>query len=211
MTDLLVGDDPFPEAAIEAIRHPYPFKRNRKAEVLAIRKALSRLVAGEKGEPMTPVEAVTLLQASTMAAKEAFADREKRFTPHLSTYMNGRRYLTPTMPPPANLEEAIGILTCYPTITEVDVQAHMPVLRIIDEHLRYLQATHGSAAASYMRTRTLRFAECVQRWPSGEMQFVPGADKVFRERRYEQDERFWNRNQANGFQSEREQLSRLLQ
>lgn len=202
----------FPDVVLEALRKLFPYPRAKANEMKCLRATLERLTQGEAdGKPMNPQEAIAYLREKMAAAGQALAGREKRYVPHLTTWLNGRRYLTPTLPPPANLEEAIGILACYPTITEVDVQAHMPVLRIIDENLRYLQATHGSAAASYMRTRTLRFAECVQRWPSGEMQFVPGADKFFKERRYAQDERFWNRNQANGFQSEREQLSRLLQ
>jgi hypothetical protein len=125
--------------------------------------------------------------------------------------LNGRRYLlTEQLPPPENLEEAISILACYPTIAAVDVDAYMPVLRIISAHIEYLAPTHGSAAASYIRVRTLRFAECVNRWPEGESQFIPGADKFFRERRYEQDERHWIRTKKAGFESERNQLASLV-
>jgi hypothetical protein len=201
----------FPDVAIEALRKMFPHPRAKTAEMKCLRSTLERLTQGEAdGKPMNPQEALTYLREKMAAAGMALAGRERRFCPHLTTWLNGRRYLTPTLPPPANLEEAIGILACYPTIATVDIQSHMSILRIIDEHIRYLQATHGAAAASYMRTRTIRFAECVQRWPSGETQFIPGADKFFRERRYEQDERFWNRIQANGFQSERDQFLRIM-
>ena len=204
--------DQFPDVAIEALRKIFPFPRAKAAEMKCLRATLERLTQGEAdGKPMNPQEALTYLREKMAAAGMALVGRERRFCPHLTTWLNGRRYLTPTLPPPANLEEAIGILECYPGITVVDVEAHMPVLRVLDAHLDYLRPTHGAAAASYLRTRTLRYAEIVERWPTADLQFVPSPLKFFKERRYEQDPRRWERNPANGFQSEREQLTRLLQ
>lgn len=210
MNDLQVPEV-FNDDAVESVRRSYIWLRKKSDEYRAIRKALDRLVGGETGKPMPPEEALTFLRSRIVEARQSFVGRERRFTPHLSTYLNGRRYLqTESLPPPANLEEAISILACYPTIAAVDVDAYMPVLRIISAHIEYLAPTHGSAAASYIRVRTLRFAECVNRWPDGESQFIPGADKFFRERRYEQSEKFWERTPANGFQSERQQLASLV-
>jgi len=201
----------FNDVVVESIRRSYIWLRKKSDEYRAIRKALDRLVQGETGKAMTPEEAITFLRSRVVEARQSFAGRERKFTPHLTSYLNGRRYLhVDALPPPENLEEVISILGCYPTITAVDVEAHMPILRVLDEHVRYLEATHGSAAASYIRTRTIRFAECVAKWPDSERQFVPGPMKWFKERRYEQDSRHWERTAPNGFQSERDQLSSLI-
>lgn len=209
MTELLITDL-YPSAAIDSIRRSYIWLRKKADEERAIRKALDRLVQGETGKPMEPEQAISFLRSRVAEERQIIAGREKKFCAHLTTFLSGRRYLAvEQLPPPENLEEAISILACYPTITVVDVDAYMPVLRIIDEHIRYLIPTHGQAAASYIRTRTARFAECVERWPDGEAQFIPGADKFFRERRYEQSERLWVRTQKSGFQSEREQCARI--
>ena len=204
-------EDPFPEVAIESLRKIFPYPRNRKLELVCVYKTLERLVQGETGSPMTPAEAVTYLRGRLEIAATALAGRAKKFTPHLTSYLNGRKYLT-TAPPetPKNLEDAISVLACYPTITTVDVDAHMPILKIIDQHIEYWRATHGAAAASYLRQRTMRYAELVARWPPGESQFIPGADKWFRERRYEQREDLWVRTAKTGFESERAQLQRIM-
>lgn len=210
MTELLQSSELFPDVAVEAIRKPYPHPRNKKMEMAAIRKALDRLVGGESGTSMTPAEAIAFLRAKTDEARQAFALRTKAYTPHLTTWINQRKYLANALPTPEHMEDAISILAAYPTIPAVNVDTHMPILRVIDEHIRYLTAMHGAAAASYIRTRTLRFAEIVNRWPEGEMQFIPGADRFFKERRYEQDERMWVRTAKAGFESERDQLSRIV-
>lgn len=210
MTEPLQSPELFPDVAVEAIRKPYPHPRKKAAEMAAIRKALERLVGGESGTAMTPAEAIAFLRAKTDEARQAFALRAKAYTPHLTTWMNQRKYLTNALPTPEHMEDAISILAAYPTIPAVNVDAHMPILRVIDEHIRYLKATQGSAAASYIRTRTMRFAEIVNRWPEGEMQFIPGADRFFKERRYEQDERQWVRTAKAGFESERQQLQRIV-
>ncbi len=203
----------WPIVALEAIRKLYPRKVSKKAEMIALAKALQRISDGEvDGSHRTIEESISYMRERIAEAADILSPREEKYIPHLATYLNQRRYLTPTLPPPANLEDAISILACYPTVTEVDIKAHMPVLRVLDEHCRYLQATHGgNAAASYIRTRTIRYAECVRRWPESEMQFVPSPLKWFTERRYEQDEKWWVRTTANGFQGERDQISRLLQ
>lgn len=211
MTELLQVESAYPPAAVDSIRRSYLHLRKKGAEETAIRKALDRLVQSETGKPMTPEDAIAFLRSRVFEARQAFAGREKMYVPHLTTYLNQRRYLVVAqLPPPENLEDAVSILGCYPTITAVDVDAHMGILRVIASHIDYLKPTHGSAAASYIRTRTLRFAEIVNRWPAEEMQFIPGADRFFKERRYEQDERHWVRTAKSGFESERQQLQRVI-
>lgn len=201
----------WPLVALEPIRNLFPYPRNRKIELDAMCRALDRLCAGEKsGMKMGAEDAMDFLSCSVYAASQELANREKKYTPHFSTWLNQSRYLVRTEPLPENLDDAISILACYPTVTQVDLKTHMGVLRVIDNNIQMLAATHGTAAASYIRTRTFRFAECVRRWPEEEMKFIPGVEKFFRERRYEQHERFWTRNQNNGYQSERAQLLRIL-
>ena len=209
MDDLLPIVELYPEPAIEAIRRGFPFPRNAKLERIAVRKALDRLVQGETGKVLTPEIAMAYLLQRVSIAKAIFATREKKFCPHLCTWLNQRRYLTIdsiAQETPKNLEDAISVLECYPTITTVDVDAHMPILKVIDQHIEYWRATHGAAAASYLRQRTHRYAEIVARWPEGELQFVPNPLRWFTERRYEQDDRLWQRTPKAGFESERSRL-----
>lgn len=210
MGELLQSPEMFPDVAIEAIRKPYPHPRKKRDEMNAVRRALDRLVQGESGKPMSPEDAIAFLRSKTDEARRTFACRSKAYTPHLTTWMNQRKYLTNALPTPEHMDDAISILVAYPTITVVDVDAHMGILRVIDEHIRYLSPTHGTAAASYIRTRTFRYAECVAKWPAEEIQFVPNPLKWFNERRYEQHEKWWTRTAANGFQSERDQLLRIV-
>jgi hypothetical protein len=211
MNDLLTVPDPFPLVAIESIRLIFPYPRNRKLELVCVHKTLERLVQGETGSPMTPVEAITYLRGRLEVAKVAFAGRAKAYTPHLTSYLNGRRYLA-TLPQetPKNLEDAVSILACYPTVIAVDVQAHIAVLQVIGELIEFTRATHGAAATSYIRQRVARYRELVSRWPTDQIQYVPSPEKFFRERRHEQPDRMWERTPKNGYQSEREQIARIM-
>jgi len=209
MDDLLPIVELYPEVALDAIRRHFPFPRNRKLELVAVRKALDRLVQGETGTPMSPQEAVTYLRGRVEAGAQSLAGREKRFTPHLTTFLNQRRYLA-SMPQeiPRNLEDAIGILSCYPNVTikPWELNPHMPILQVISRQIDELRDTHGAAAASYIRVRVLRFAELYARWPDDERQFLPGPRKFFEEQRWNNDERTWVRTPKNGYQSERSRL-----
>lgn len=214
MTDLLTVSDPFPEVAIESLRKIFPYPRSRKLELVCVHKTLERLVQGETGSPMTPAEAVSYLRGRLEAAAQALGGRAKAYTPHLTTYLNGRRYLTATpQETPKNLEDAISILGCYPNIDvkPQTIQAWMSVLQIINDQIKFLQQTHGQAAASYIRTRVIRFAEMYSRWPDEERQFLASPRKFFEEQRWNQDERHWQRISKSGFISERAQISRLVQ
>ena len=213
MDDLLPIVELYAEVALDAIRRPFPFPRSRKLELVAVRKALDRLVQGETGTPMTPQEAVTYLRGRIEAGAQALAGREKRYCPHLTTWVNQRRYLA-TMPQemPKNLEDAISVLECYPnsTVKPWALEPHMPILQIISRQIDELRDTHGSAAASYIRIRVSRFAELYARWPDEEKCFLPGPRKFFEEQRWNCDERLWIRTPKNGYDSERAQLLRIV-
>lgn len=215
MTDFLTIPDPFPPALLDGLRKRYPhYGRGTPAGALkALRCALVRLTEGElDGKPLAPEEAAAFLRGKIEQARIEFAGREAKFIPHFQSWLNSRHYLSTAIeaPPPDNLQSAIEILALYPTVQHVDVKMHMPVLRIIDEHVKFYEATHGSAAAAYIRQRVYRYAECVGKWPEHEKQFVPGAERFFRERRYEQSEDRWARTAAAGYQSERAQLQRIM-
>jgi hypothetical protein len=162
---------------------------------------------------MTPAEAVSYLRGRLEVAALALGGRAKAYTPHLSTFLNQRRYLA-AMPQetPKNLEDAVSILTCYPNV-EVKPWAlnpWMPVLQLIDDQIKFLQQTHGTAAASFIRVRVNRFAELYRRWPDDERQFLPSPRKFFEEQRWNHDERTWIKTSNSGFQSERAQLQRIM-
>lgn len=214
--DLLAFSDPFPEIVVESIRNLYPLHKKKPAEQQRIRQALGRIMIGEIDcKPRTAEEAVAYLREKTAEARSMMYGRERKFIPHATTFFHQSRYLALVHAEiPANLEDAVTILQCYPGMgkdqwTAKDVSAHMPVLKLIDEHIRFLQATHGSAAASYIRSRIIRYSECVSKWPQNEMQFMPRVERFIKERRYEQHEKFWARNPAAGFTAERDQLRRL--
>lgn len=206
------------DVTVESIRKCYSPLRKKAEEHKSIRQALDRIVAGEiDGQPRTQEEAIAYLRAKCAEAKIMMSGRERQYIPHLTTYLNQMRYLRQGMnevAPPEELNEAITILQAYPRIPQdwgpKQLESYMGILRVIDEHIRYLKATHGAAAASYIRTRTMRFAECVKRWSEEDQQFIPGPIKFFAERRYEQSEQLWNRKAVNNFESEREQIRRII-
>ncbi len=214
MNDLLTVSDPFPEVALDAIRKVFPHPRNRKLELVCVHKTLERLVQGETGSPMTPAEAVVYLRGRLEAAAQALGGRAKAYTPHLTTFLNQRRYMAAfPQETPKNLEDAVSILGSYPN---VDVKPWalnpwMPVLQLIDDQIKFLQQTHGAAAASFIRVRVNRFAELYSRWPDEERQFLASPRKFFEEQRWNQDERHWQRTSKAGFISERAQITRLVQ
>jgi hypothetical protein len=215
MTDLLAIPNPFPVVLLDSLRKRFPFySRGTPAGAMkALRGALDRLTQGElDGRPLSAEAAAAFLRGKIELARAEFGSRDKKYVPHFQSWLNGRRYLATTpADTPKNLEEAVSILACYPTVIAVDVQAHIAVLQVIDQLIEFTRATHGVAAASYIRQRVMRYRELVSRWPSEELQFVPSPLKFFRERRHENDERFWQRTPKNGYESERSQLARLVQ
>lgn len=210
----VVVDDPWPLVAVEAIYKPYPRKAGKERALTSIRKALDRIARGEiDGKPRTQEEAITFLRNASHEARKLMYVRQSQHIPHPSTYFNGSRYLrNAEQEIPESLEECISILSAYPSVRvdAMNVDSHMPVLRIIGECIECLQDTHGKAAASYIRQRVYRFAELVARWPSEEMQFLPGPTKFFSEKRYEWPDSRFVRKAASGFEAERSQLLRIV-
>lgn len=212
----LVPEHAWPEVALDSLRKPYPFPRNRKTELVSLRKALDRLVQGERdGKVMASDEAVTFLRSRIEAAARELAGREKSFTPHLTTYLNQSRYLRgDTQPEPALqvVSEAMQIVAAYPWRTAMPKNRdHLaPLLRLVNQSIEELRATHGAQAAAWILARTKRFAHIIRTWPEEELQFVPGPLRFFEEQRWKQDERLWHRNTRTSYQAERAQLSRII-
>jgi hypothetical protein len=218
MQELLVPPvDPFPEIAIESIRKLYPYPRKKPVEQRRIHEALGRIVAGEiDGQPRSPADAIAFLRERTQGARRMLLGREKKFIPHASTFFHQSRYLRSAVlaeEVPVRLEEALGILRCYPNVVirGRDLEAHLAVLRVIDACLAELGPTRGGQAAAYLRERVERYAACVARWDPADLQYLPGAIRFFKERRYEQNPQHWDRKPPSGYAAERAQLQRLTQ
>lgn len=213
-TELFIVQETWPEVAVEAIYKPYPRKMGKKRALESIRKALDRIALGEiDGKPRTREEAIAFLRQAADEAHRMMYGRLSQHIPHPSTFFNGSRYLrTAIHDIPESLDECISILSAYPNVhvDAINVDSHMPVLRIISDCIEGLVPTHGSAAASYIRQRVYRIAELVARWPSEEMQFLPGAKRFFEEKRYEWPDSRFQRKAANGFEAERSQLLRIV-
>lgn len=211
----LLPTNQWPDVVVATVYAAYPRKKGSKPKGLeSIRRALDRIMAGEiDGQARTQSEAIYYLRQKTDEARSEMFERMAQFVPHATTYYNQSRYLRkPEKYVPEALVDCRTILNTYPgiTVTSSNIDAYMPVLKIIDGCLRGLKSSKGDAAASYIRQRVVRFAECVAKWPKEDLQYVPGPAKFFREGRYEQHERHWDRKSNGGFGAEREQLGRIL-
>ena len=199
-----------PDAAVESIRKLYPFPRNKQSEMAAVRRALERLVQGERdGSAMSKGDAIIYLRGRIEAAAASFYGREKKFTPHLTTFLNQSRYLKgEELIAPENLADAIVVLKCYPGIkfSDANYQVHLPVLKVIDQIIKQ----YGEGSVEYLRERVTLFAECVAEWDAADLQYLPGPIKFFKEERYAQDDRHWRRNPPKGYGAEREQIQRIV-
>jgi len=78
----------------------------------------------------------------------------------------------------------------------------------VDECILRLTPTMGDNAFGYLLARVKLYAYHVSQWPQHELQYVPNAKRWFDERRYQQDEKFWQR-VGTGFAAEREQIRRI--
>lgn len=213
-SELFIISEMWPEVAVEAIYRPYPRKSAKGKALEAIRKALDRIASGEiDGKPRTAEEAITFLRNASDEARQMMYGRQSQHIPHPATYFNGRRYLRKANEEiPKALEDCISILNAYPSVSvdAINVDSHMPVLRIIGRCIECLHDTHGTAAASYIRQRVYRFTELTARWDPSEMQFIPGAKRFFEEKRYEWPDSRFTRKAASGFEAERSQLLRIV-
>jgi hypothetical protein len=223
MTDALFPLTPtYPESVLLSIYQAYPRKCNRKEALKRIREALDRICAGEiDGDKRSVQEAITFLRGKTDEARQMMAGREESWIPHATTYYHQSRYLRaqidriPEMP--ARLANCINILAKYPKMPrrvdiERNVNAFMPALAAIDKALeRMEQHQHPINCARRLESRTELYAMAVKQWPVEDLQFVPNPKRFYDEDRFNHDEATWNRQPANGFGQEREQLKRLLQ
>jgi hypothetical protein len=220
MSDLLFDDPPptYPDSVIVSIYNAYPRKCNRKEALRRIREALDRICAGEiDGMPRSPAQAIEFLRERTGAARKEFSVREKHFIPHMTTWLHGSRYLrsAPPIEMPKGLQTCIKILALYPKMPgEVDIavnpEAFLPALIAIDKALDRLDKSKESPLG-YLVRRVMTYAMHVSQWPESDLQYVPSPQKWFGECRYEHAESTWQRQSANGFGQERDQLKRLLQ
>lgn len=221
MTELFEGLPAFSDHAIDAIYALYPRKENRKSSIIRIREALARICGGEiDGEPRTPAEAIEFLRLQTERARIEMGSRTKSFIPHPSTWYHQRRYLKSAIPEealPARLEDCIVILAEYPkmpAISEIkgNVDAFLPALCAIDKQLEKWEKKGIPAVncARRMRAKTELYATAVKDWPAADLQYVPNPKKWFDEARYEHSEESWQRKSVNGYEAEREQMSKIL-
>lgn len=208
----------WPGSTVQSLRKIFPFPRNKAYEIIALSRALDRLVEGElDGSAMPPGDAVEFLRSKLLSARIELHGRPKNYTPHLTTWLNQSRYLRviPAESMPENFLDAVTVLKRYPNVSKADltpqeiVDGYMSDVRLIDTEIKRLGVTHGTRASMYLFHRVEEFAACVSRWPTTELQFIPSIARFMKEKRYEQDPKFWHRNPATGFSAERDQLRRL--
>ena len=205
----------WPEPTLLSIYKACPRRTGRAAALKAIAGALDRIAACEiDGQPRTPEEAVAFLRQRTDAFCAEMAGREPKFIPHPSTFFNQpQRYLRTNAPEtlPTRLDLCCTILALYHQMPakeqiERNVAAFLP-------HLNAIEAVVSGQSAKfveYLAGRVALYAFCVSKWPAAELQFVPGAQRWFGERRFEQDEQQWSRSGPVGYEQERNQVKRLI-
>jgi hypothetical protein len=102
-----------------------------------------------------------------------------------------------------------------------NLDAFLPALMAIDKTLEGLTVDlpEGSTglqisainALQHLRTRTKLYAMAVKQWPVEDLKYVPNPVKWYSESRFEQNEATWQRRPINGFEQERNQISRIIQ
>lgn len=79
---------------LELIYQAYPRHRDKRHALVAIDKAVRRLIGGtETGNKMTRPEAVTYLLGRTKAFAASFAGQRGQLTPYPATWMNRGGYM----------------------------------------------------------------------------------------------------------------------
>lgn len=229
MTDLFDPPPTYPESVLLSIYNAYPRKTGRPAALKRITEALDRICQGEiDGSPRTQAEAIEFLRVKTAEARKQMGAREKKFIPHMATWLHQRRYLRPEVAAsevmPQRLVDCIWILSVYPTMPSVgnirdNVSAFLPALNAIDKALEGMEVgLDGSRglqisaenAKRRLQSRTELYAMAVKQWPVEDLKFVPNPVKWYAESRFEQNEQSWQRQSTNGYVQEREQLGRVL-
>ena len=221
MTDqLFPTSEVWPESTVESVYKLYPRKDAKPEAIRRIREALDRICNGEiDSAPRTKEQAVAYLRQRVDDCRQQFACREKKMIPMMSTWLNQSRYLRKPSDQnlckswtPARTKNALDILRAYPKQSAVgyeDLDAIAPMLAAIDKCLVDLDHKYGDSAWTYLMGRVETYAKCVATWPQADLQFVPNALRWFNERRYVQDEKYWQRT-GNGYSAEREQVQRII-
>jgi hypothetical protein len=228
MTDLFAPPPDYPEPLLISIYKAYPRPTGRPAALKRIREALDRICAGEiDGAPRTQVEAIDFLRTKTEEARVQMGAREKKFIPHVTTWLHQRRYLRVTLAQaaemPKRLKACVRILALYPKMPGINVltdrvEAFLPALNAINKALESMEenplrvgySKEEANAEAYLMDRTALYRDSVSTWSPEELQFVPNPKRWYEEMRYEQDPAIWQRRAVNGFEQERQQLQRLV-
>lgn len=204
----------WPDPVLLSIYKAFPRRTGRQTALTKIAEALDRIVAGEiDGQPRTSEEAVAFLRERVDAMRIEMAGREKKFIPHPSTWLHQSRYLRTTvaLALPKRLTVCAEILALYPKMPEREhiernVETFLPHLNAIEK----LIDGQPARFVEHLAERTALFAFYVAKWPAEEERFIPGAKRFYDERRFEKDERTWQRNSPVGFEQERDQVRRLI-
>lgn len=223
MTDPFTQPPGYPESVLLSIYNAYPRKTGRPQAIKRIREALDRICQGEiDGQSRTQAEAIEFLRMKTEEARQQLGAREKKFIPHMATFLHQRRYLRPdvaTIKKPKRFYVCIVILSQYPNMPDQrkildEPEPFMMALAAIDKSLAHMERTSGQGAIHCQRrlaSRTQLYAMAVKEWPVEDLKFIPNPVKWYSEGRYEQPEASWSRQPNHGFGEEREQLKRILQ
>jgi len=218
----------FPVAAVDSIYQAYPRKTQKAVAVVAINRALARICSGEiDGQQRSAAEAITFLRNMAGVFRRECTGKPKEWIPHPSTWMNQSRYLRQPAPQeqlPPRLLDCIAILACYPKMPGEKIigenpQGFQPALKAINdalERVEKVRMNHHSyrveaVSAEWLLGRVQKYAAAVQTWPEADLIYVPNPKRFFEEQRYEQPESSWQRKPINGYESEREQVSRIVQ
>jgi hypothetical protein len=230
-SDLFPAPPTYPESVLLSIYNAYPRKTGRPAALKRISEALDRICMGEiDGSPRTTAEAIEFLRMKTEEARRQMGAREQKFIPHMATWLHQRRYLRPELASavekPKRIGDCISILCEYPNMPNFlginqNLDAFLPALMAIDKTLEGLTVDlpEGSTglqisainALQHLRTRTKLYAMAVKQWPVEDLKYVPNPVKWYSESRFEQNEATWQRRPINGFEQERNQISRIIQ
>lgn len=228
MSGLFGGPIEFPEVAVESIYQAYPRKENKKDSVAKINKALARICMGEiDGKTRMTDEAITFLRDRTLEFRREVFCRPPKFIPYPGTWFHQSRYLcAPDMEEkfPPRLNDCIAILSLYPRMPDETVIGSNPggfllALKSISKALerieRVTERTHNyrveAIAKDWLAERTKKYSAAVKTWPADDLVYVPNPARFYGESRYEQSESTWQRKPINGFEQERQQISRIVQ
>ncbi len=223
MSELFDTAPTWPEPLLLSIYALYPRRESRKQALVRIAESLTRICEGEiDGKPRTQEEAVAFLRIKTEEARRQMYGRLSQHIPMATTWFHQSRYLRPVIEDcdlPKRLDSCIKILSIYPNQPSAeaigqDPQAFAPALCAIDKALERMEKkilyVGPENHARRLASRTELYAAAVKEWPSEELKFVPSPKRWYEEYRYEQSEATWQRKPANGYQSERDQLQRLV-